>query len=77
MGLITGLILLPLAPVRGTVWIAERVLEQAELEAGDEGAVRAQLQEIQEARAAGTIGDEDAAAAEDALVERLLGGRSR
>ena len=75
MGLITGLILLPLAPVRGTAWLAERILEQAELEAGDEGAIRAQLAEIEEARAAGAIGDEEAAAAEDALVERLLGGR--
>ena len=75
MGLITGLILLPLAPVRGTVWLAERIVEQAELEAGDEGALRAQLAAIEEAREAGTIGEEEAAAAEDELVERLLGGR--
>jgi Gas vesicle protein G len=76
MGLITGLILLPLAPVRGTVWLAERIVEQAELEMSDEGTIRAQLQEIEEARAAGTIGEEEAAAAEDALVEKLLGGRA-
>ena len=30
MGLIMGLLTLPLAPVRGTVWIAERLEEQAE-----------------------------------------------
>ena len=30
MGLITGLLTLPLAPVRATGWIAERLLEQAE-----------------------------------------------
>ena len=30
MGLIMGLLTLPLAPVRGTVWIAERLEEQAQ-----------------------------------------------
>jgi len=32
MGLITGLLTLPLAPVRGTVWLAERMVEEAEAE---------------------------------------------
>ena len=41
MGLISGLLTLPLAPVRGTVWIAEQVLEQAEREYYDEGAIQA------------------------------------
>ena len=35
MGLLTGLLTLPLAPVRGTVWIAERLLEEAERELSD------------------------------------------
>ena len=43
MGLITGLLTLPLAPVRGTVWIAEQIQEQAEGELYDEGAIQAQL----------------------------------
>ncbi|TML00893.1 MAG: gas vesicle protein, partial [Actinobacteria bacterium] len=28
MGLLTGLLTLPLAPVRGTMWVAERLLEE-------------------------------------------------
>jgi gas vesicle protein GvpG len=72
VGLISGLLLLPLAPVRGTVWIAERILEQAELEFHDEGTIRAQLMEIERAREAGEISDEDAAEAEDILLERLI-----
>jgi gas vesicle protein GvpG len=32
MGLFTGLLLLPLAPVRGTVWIAEQIAAEAERE---------------------------------------------
>jgi hypothetical protein len=30
MGLFTGLLLLPLAPVRGTIWVAEQVAAEAE-----------------------------------------------
>ena len=30
MGLITGLLTLPLAPVRGTIWIAEQIAAEAE-----------------------------------------------
>ena len=39
MGLIMGLLTLPLAPVRGTVWIAERLEEQALEELNDETAL--------------------------------------
>ena len=75
MGLITGLLTLPLAPVRGTVWIAERLLEQAEAELNDENAIIAQLIEIDAAREAGEISEEDAAEAEDILLERLIAAR--
>jgi hypothetical protein len=77
VGLITGILMLPLAPVTGTVWVAERILEQAEAEYYDEGTIQAQLREIDELREAGEISEDDAAQAEDALVERLLEGRAR
>ena len=36
MGLITGLLTVPLAPVRGTMWVAERLLEaEARYERGE------------------------------------------
>ena len=72
MGLITGLLTLPLAPVRGTVWLAERIQEQAERELYDESAIRAGLLEIEEARAAGDVDEAELDAVEDALIERLL-----
>jgi Gas vesicle protein G len=72
VGLITGLLTLPLAPVRGTVWIAERILEQAEAELDDEGAIMTRLMEIDAAREAGEIGEQEAAEAEDVLLERLI-----
>ncbi|HZB85555.1 MAG TPA: gas vesicle protein GvpG [Gaiellaceae bacterium] len=76
MGLITGLLTLPLAPVRGTVWLAERIQEQAENELYDEGRIQAQLMEIEAAREAGEIGVEEATLAEDALLERLIAARA-
>jgi hypothetical protein len=76
MGLITGLLLLPLAPVRGTVWLAERIQEQAEGELYDESAIHARLMELQAAHEAGEIDEEELALAEDALLERLITARA-
>ena len=75
MGLISGLLTLPLAPVRGTVWLAERIQEQAEAELYDEDVIRAQLMDIDAARDAGEIEEEEATQAEDQLLERLIAAR--
>ncbi|GLW55496.1 gas vesicle protein GvpG [Kitasatospora phosalacinea] len=72
MGLITGLLTLPLAPVRGVVWVAEQLYDQAWQELNDPAAVRRQLTEVQAAREAGTISEEEAARREAELVRRLL-----
>jgi len=72
MGLITGLLTLPLAPVRGTVWLAERLQEQAELEMNDESAIRNGLMELEAARASGDFDDAEIDAAENDLLERLM-----
>jgi hypothetical protein len=76
MGLISGLLTLPLAPVRGTAWLAERIQEQAEQELYDEDVIRAQLMELEEARQSGEYDEEELAAAEDVLLERLLSARA-
>ena len=77
MGLIGALVKLPLAPLTGTVWIAEQIQAQAEAEYYDEGAIQEQLRAVDEARQAGMIDEAEAAATEDALIERLLEGRAR
>jgi hypothetical protein len=75
VGLITGLLTLPLAPVRGTVWLAEQIQDQAEAELYDEDVIRAQLMDLEAAREAGEIGEEEATQAEDQLLERLIAAR--
>jgi len=76
MGLLTGLLTLPLAPVRGTAWLAERVLEQAEREAGDEAAVRRQLLELEMRHDLGEIDEAEYAHAEDELLGWLAQSRA-
>ncbi len=72
MGLITGLLTLPLAPVRATMWLAGRIQEQAEAELYDESAIRRGLEELELARERGDYDEQEIAEAEDALLERLL-----
>lgn len=77
MGLITGLLGLPLAPLRGTLAAAEQVLQHAEDEFYDPATIRAQLAEVDRQREAGELSDDEAIAWEDELVERLMVGQSR
>jgi len=77
MGLITGLLGLPLAPLRGTIAVAEQIQRQAEEEFYDPVRIRNQIAEIDRQRAAGELSDEEATIREDELVERLMVARSR
>jgi hypothetical protein len=71
MGLLTGLLTLPLAPVRGTIWIAERLVEEAERELGDERSIRRRLAEAELAYERGELDEQEYEALEDALLARL------
>jgi hypothetical protein len=73
--LFTGLIMLPLAPVRGVAWLGEQVLDQATQEAADPEQIRQQLAELEEAEAAGEITAAERAEAEDRLVAELMRAR--
>ena len=77
MGLFTGLLTLPLAPLRGTVAVANVVLEQAEREYYDAGAIGRQIEQIDKARDRGELPEDEAREMQDQLVGRLLEGRSR
>jgi hypothetical protein len=71
MGLFTGLLTLPLAPVRGTVWIAEQLAAEAERELRDETSLRRRLAETQRQFELGAITVEECEAIEDELLARL------
>jgi cytochrome c-type biogenesis protein CcmH/NrfG len=77
MGLISGLLGLPVAPLRGVVAAAEQVRRQAEEEFYDPVAIRRQLQEVERLRETGALSEDEAVMWEDELVERLLVARDR
>jgi hypothetical protein len=76
MGLLTGLLTLPLAPVRGTVWIAERLAEEAERQLDEEPAIRRALEELQVSYELGELGDDEFEQQEDELLQRLIDVRT-
>jgi Gas vesicle protein G len=77
MGLLTGILTLPLAPLRGTVAVAEQVLKQAEEIYYDPVAIREELERVDRMRAEGEIDEAEATAWEDELIERLMIGQER
>ena len=75
MGLVTGLLTLPLAPVRGVAWISEQVALEAERELNDETRVRRELAALEMKLDAGEIDEREFEELEDALLERLMRAR--
>jgi hypothetical protein len=71
MGLITGLLTFPLAPLRGTIKITELLLEEAEAQLNDPDRIRQELEHVENLRELGTLTEEEAMAWEDMLIERL------
>ena len=76
MGLITGILLLPLAPVRGVAWIAEVVAEEADRELAAANSPERALADLEAARATGEIDPDEADALEADLIARLLAGQA-
>lgn len=71
MGLLTGLLTLPLAPVRGVGWVAEQVLAEAERQLYDPERIRAELLAVELDAEEGRIGPEERERLEQELFERL------
>lgn len=71
MGLFTGLLTLPLAPVRGVVWIAEQVTDEIERQLYDEDNIRREMLQLELEYEDGMIGEEERQMREQELMERL------
>jgi hypothetical protein len=71
VGLITGLLTLPLAPVRGVAWIGEQVAEQAAQELDVESRIRRELGRLEMEQELGNLTTEEFEEQEDALLEEL------
>lgn len=76
MGLFTGVLTAPLAPIRALLWVAEHLAAHAEADESFRApSVQEQLMDVDEALAAGEISAERAAELEDELLARLISTR--
>jgi hypothetical protein len=71
VGLISGLVLLPLAPVRGVAWMADRLATEAERQLNDESSIREQLAVLAAAHDRGELSDDEYDAVEDRLLRQM------
>lgn len=77
MGFFTGLLTLPLAPVRGVTWVAEQVTEEAERQLYDEDRIRAELLQLELDAEDGAIDEEEQREREEELFDRLAVAQMR
>lgn len=77
MGLITGLLTLPLAPVRGVALVAEVLAEEANRQLAEAQSPERALADLEAARAAGELSDEQFEALEAQLIDEMIAARAR
>jgi len=77
VGLFKEILLLPLAPARGTVWVAEQLAEEADRRLYDEDNIKRELVQLEIDEADGLISAEERECAESNLLERLAVARQR
>jgi hypothetical protein len=77
VGLFKELVLLPLAPVRGTTWVAEQLAEEAERQLYDENRIKRELLQLELDEEEGAISERERRNKEGELLERLQIARQR
>lgn len=73
MGLLTGLLTLPLAPVRGVFWVAEQIEAEVDREMNDPGVLRRKIDEAERAFERGEIDEAERDTRQEELLDRLIG----
>ncbi|WP_040781632.1 gas vesicle protein GvpG [Nocardia pneumoniae] len=72
MGLLSSILTLPIAPVRGVIWLAEVIQDQVEQQMRDPATMRRELEEIDKAAAAGHLSEEERKQAQQAVIDRMI-----
>jgi cytochrome c-type biogenesis protein CcmH/NrfG len=77
MGLLSELLLLPLAPARVALWSIGQVVDSAEREYYDPATIRRELADLSRQLDAGLISVEEFDRREDQILDRLEQGQQR
>ncbi|MEU2253764.1 gas vesicle protein GvpG [Nocardia xishanensis] len=72
MGLLSAIFTLPLAPVRGVIWLGEIIQDEVERKLHDPATIRRELEAIDEAAAAGQLTEEERVQAQQAVLDRMM-----
>jgi hypothetical protein len=72
MGLLSGVLTLPLAPVRGVLWLGQKLEDEARRQWSDPATVRRELAAADAEYEAGRLSAEERDRIQDELVARLL-----
>ena len=72
MGFFASVLLLPLAPARGLLWVGRLLQELAENEINDPALLRSKLHEAEDAHRRGEITAEELERIEDAVFTQLM-----
>lgn len=75
MGILANVLLLPLAPLQGMVWLARLLQDLAANELDDPRALKARLHEAEEACRRGEISPDELERIEEAVFHRLRAAR--
>jgi len=73
MGFFSELLLLPLAPVRGVMWVGEQIEQEVDRRLNDPSVIRAQIDDLDNQYERGEISEDDRDEQQDALLARLMG----
>ncbi|POX39334.1 gas vesicle protein [Streptomyces sp. Ru73] len=77
MGLLKEVLLLPVAPVRGTGWVLRQVVAEAERQYYDPQAIQKELRELEHELDDGRIDEAEFDRREDELLDRLAVARGQ
>ena len=76
MGLIANVLLLPLVPVRGVLWVVDVIADEADRRLAEQESPSRQLEQLGAAVAAGEISPEEVERLEAEIIDRMLAGRA-
>lgn len=74
MGLVGEILLLPFAPVRGSLWVLQQVAAEAERQYEDPATIRRELAALEQRLLAGELDEEAFDRLEEQLLDRLEAG---
>lgn len=77
MGLFSGLLLLPLAPVRGVAWVVQQVADEADRQLYDPAFIQRDLLQLEMDADEGRLSPEEQQVEEERLMERLAVSQTR